>query len=144
MPQLDPINKLAQCRSHDRLERDSRAYVSCSGNWAFNFALGYFVPPAFVSIQWRVYILFGVFCLAMTLHVFFLFPETAGKPLEVVNEMFEDPNGIRYLGTPAWKTKTYMSRSGGRRFEDESGDEKRISDDEKSPKRHHEDVKQGV
>ena len=21
--------------------------------------------------------------------------------------MFEDPNGIRYIGTPAWKTKNY-------------------------------------
>lgn len=62
-----------------------------------NFALGYFVPPAFENIKWKVYIVFGVFCAAMTLHVFFLFPETAGKTLEQVEEMFIE-------GVPAWKT----------------------------------------
>jgi MFS family permease len=79
--------------------------LTTSFNWAFNFALGYFVPPAFVSIQWKVYVLFGVFCTAMLIHVFFLFPETAGKTLEEVEAMFTDPNGIPYLGTAAWKTK---------------------------------------
>lgn len=75
-----------------------------SANWAFNFALGYFVPPAFENIQWRVYIVFGVFCAAMTLHVFFMFPETAGKSLEEVESMFLDPKAVRYLGTAPWRT----------------------------------------
>jgi hypothetical protein len=66
-------------------------------NQIFNFALGYFVPPAFEHIKWKVYLLFGVFCAAMTIHVFFLFPETAGKSLEQVEEMF-------IAGGPAWKT----------------------------------------
>ncbi|KAL3455884.1 general substrate transporter [Aspergillus heterothallicus] len=82
-----------------------------SSNWAFNFALGYFVPPAFVNIQWKVYILFGVFCTAMCLHVFFMFPETAGKTLEDVEAIFTDPNGIPYIGTPAWKTKNERGRA---------------------------------
>jgi len=84
--------------------RGKAVALSTSGNWIFNFALGYFVPPAFVNIKWKVYLLFAVFCFAMTLHVYFVFPETAGKPLEEVTEMFEDPNGIKYLGTPAWRT----------------------------------------
>ena len=79
--------------------------LATSANWAFNFALGYFVPPAFVNIQWRTYIIFGVFCIAMFIHVFFMFPETAGKTLEEVEAMFTDPNGPKYIGTPAWKTK---------------------------------------
>lgn len=41
-----------------------------------NFALSYFTPPAFVNIKWKTYIIFGVFCTAMTIHVFFCFPET--------------------------------------------------------------------
>jgi len=73
-----------------------------SANWAFNFALGYFVPPAFENIGYKVYVLFGVFCAAMFIHVFF--PETAGKSLEEIEEMFVDPHGSKYLGTPAWKT----------------------------------------
>jgi hypothetical protein len=62
--------------------------LTTASNWIFNFALSYFVPPAFVNIQWKVYIIFGVFCTAMTIHVFFLFPETAGKTLEEVEELF--------------------------------------------------------
>lgn len=64
------------------------------------------MPPAFVNIKWKVYIPFGVFCTAMLIHVFFLFPETAGKMLEEVEAIFTDPNGIPYIGTPAWKTKS--------------------------------------
>lgn len=47
----------------------------------------------------------------MFFHVFFLFPETAGKTLEETEAMFEDPNGIPYLGTPAWKTKVEFNRA---------------------------------
>ncbi|KAI5806989.1 high affinity glucose transporter [Geopyxis carbonaria] len=79
-----------------RIRGKAVSLATCS-NWIMNFALGYFVPPAFENIQWKVYIVFGVFCAAMTLHVFFLFPETAGKTLEQVEEMFIE-------GGPAWKT----------------------------------------
>ncbi|KAM0722588.1 hypothetical protein Q7P37_002029 [Cladosporium fusiforme] len=114
--------------------RGKAVALSTSGNWAFNFALGYFVPPAFVNITWRTYIIFAVFCAAMTIHVFFMFPETAGKPLEEVNDMFEDPNGPRYIGTLAWKTKNYTSQTA--RYEaNQDLPEKRVSD-ELSPERH--------
>jgi hypothetical protein len=68
--------------------RGKAVALSTSANWIFNFALSYFVPPAFVNIKWEVYIIFGVFCTVMTIHVFFLFPETAGKTLEEVEEIF--------------------------------------------------------
>jgi MFS family permease len=68
--------------------RGKAVALTTSANWIFNFALSYFVPPAFVNIKWEVYIIFGVFCTAMTIHVFFLFPETAGKTLEEVEEIF--------------------------------------------------------
>jgi hypothetical protein len=85
--------------------RGKATALTTSFNWAFNFALGYFVPPGFVNIQWKVYILFGVFCTVMLVHVFFLFPETSGKTLEEVEAIFTDPSGIAYIGIPAWKTK---------------------------------------
>lgn len=72
--------------------------ITTSANWIFNFALSYFVPPAFVNIKWKVYIVFGVFCTAMAIHTFFFFPETAGKTLEDIEEMFLER-------VPAWKTK---------------------------------------
>ncbi|EGC48561.1 sugar transporter [Histoplasma capsulatum var. duboisii H88] len=75
-----------------------KAVALCtSANWVFNFALSYFVPPAFENIQWRTYLIFGAFCAAMTIHVFLAFPETAGKSLEAVEEIFKSR-------TPAWKT----------------------------------------
>ncbi|UNI17947.1 high affinity glucose transporter, variant 2 [Purpureocillium takamizusanense] len=78
--------------------------LATSANWAFNTALGEFVPPAFANIKWRTYMIFGVFNIAAFFHVLFIFPETAGKTLEETEAMFEDPNGFKYLGTPAWKT----------------------------------------
>ena len=85
--------------------RSKGVAVATSGNWAFNTALGLFTPPAFANIRWKTYIIFGVFNVCMFIHVLFLFPETAGKTLEETEAMFEDPNGIKYLGTPAWKTR---------------------------------------
>ena len=36
--------------------------------------------------------------------MFFAFPETAGKTLEEVEDMFTDPEGPKYVGTLPWKT----------------------------------------
>ncbi|KAI2624056.1 high-affinity glucose transporter [Xylaria nigripes] len=87
--------------------RGKAVALATSGNWAFNFALAYFTPIAFANISWRTYVLFAVFCAAMFVHCFFLFPETANKPLEEVAAIFEDdgPESIKYIGTPAWKTR---------------------------------------
>ncbi|KAL2754823.1 hypothetical protein ACRALDRAFT_2106637 [Sodiomyces alcalophilus JCM 7366] len=73
--------------------------LSAASNWAFNLALAFFVPPAFTNIQWRTYIIFGVFCFVMTFHVFFMYPETAGKSLEEIDVLFDGD-------IPAWKTRT--------------------------------------
>jgi sugar porter (SP) family MFS transporter len=78
--------------------RGKAVAVTTASNWIFNFALSYFVPPAFENIQWKTYILFGVFCAAMTVHVFFCFPETAGKTLEEVEDIFSS-------SVKPWNTK---------------------------------------
>lgn len=84
--------------------RGKAVALATSANWIFNFALSYFVPPGFVNIQWRLYIIFGVFCTAMTVHAFFLFPETAGKTLEEVEGMFMKHE-------KAWKTHVVTKRT---------------------------------
>lgn len=86
--------------------RGKAVALATSGNWAFNFALAYFVPPAFKNITWQTYVVFAVFCFAMFWHAFFFFPETANKTLEEVSDIFDDtkPGAIRLIGTPAWKT----------------------------------------
>lgn len=89
--------------------RGKAVALSTSANWAFNTALGAFVPPAFENIRWQVYLIFGIFCACMLVHVAIAFPETAGKTLEETEAMFEDPSGPRYMGTPAWKTRVQTS-----------------------------------
>jgi hypothetical protein len=71
--------------------------LAAAGNWSFNLALAYFVPPTFTNIQWKAYMIFGTFCIAMTFHIFFTYPETAKKLLEEIDQIFD--NGI-----PSWRT----------------------------------------
>lgn len=104
-PTWGPVSWIYPPELYPLRVRGKAVALSTSANWMFNFALTYFVPPAFVEIKWQVYIIFGVFNLAMFIHVFFAFPETAGKTLEAVEEMFTDPHGIKGIGTPAWKTR---------------------------------------
>ncbi|KAJ5983297.1 hypothetical protein N7481_005396 [Penicillium waksmanii] len=70
--------------------RGKAVALSTASNWMFNFALSYYTPPAFVNIKWKTYLIFGVFSFAMTLHVFFCFPETAGKTLEEVEGLLNE------------------------------------------------------
>ncbi|RDL38135.1 Uncharacterized protein BP5553_05568 [Venustampulla echinocandica] len=83
--------------------RGKAVALATSSNWIFNFALSYFVPPAFVNIKWKTYIIFGVFSLAMTIHCFLCFPETSGKTLEEIEELFSG-------NTRAWRTGVAKNR----------------------------------
>lgn len=100
-----PISWVYPPEVYPQRVRGKAVALATSSNWAFNTALSAFVPEAFATIKWKVYIVFGVFNLCMLIHAALLFPETAGKTLEQTQFMFEDPNGIPYIGTPAWKTK---------------------------------------
>lgn len=66
----------------------------------------------------------------VAIHVFFLFPETAGKPLEEVTDMFEDRKGIRWIGTPAWRTRNYTRTA--EKLEKGEGLEKKVEDEDGS------------
>ncbi|OBT84036.1 hypothetical protein VE02_09047 [Pseudogymnoascus sp. 03VT05] len=77
--------------------RGKAVAISTSANWIFNFALSFLVPICLENIKWKTYILFGTFCAAMGIHVFFCFPETAGKTLEEIDSVFESR-------TPPWRT----------------------------------------
>ena len=103
-PTWGPVSWIYPPELYPLRVRGKAVALATSANWAFNFALGYFVPPAFVNIKWETYILFGVFLFAMFVHVYFAFPETAGKTLEEVESMFTDPLGPKYIGTLPWKT----------------------------------------
>lgn len=81
-------------------ERAKGSGLCTAVNWIFNFALALFVPSAFKNLTWKTYIMFGVFCVALTINTFLMFPETKGKTLEEIDQMWE-------ARIPAWKTHNW-------------------------------------
>ncbi|KAG0246835.1 hypothetical protein BGX31_008078 [Mortierella sp. GBA43] len=79
--------------------RSKAVSLSTASNWAFNFILAYAVPPALQHIQYKTYFIFAAFCVAMTFHVFLMFPETKGRTLEEMDELFSSH-------VAAWKTRS--------------------------------------
>lgn len=78
--------------------------LAAMSNWVFNFALNMFTPPAFINITYKIFIIFGVLCVAASGWFFFWYPETCGKTLEEVELMFSKD------GPWAWNTKKGNSR----------------------------------
>ena len=54
----------------------------------FNFALAWAVPPGLSNIAWKTYFIFGTFNFAAFIHILFCFPETAGRTLEEIEDVF--------------------------------------------------------
>ncbi|KAL6708429.1 hypothetical protein ACN47E_002692 [Coniothyrium glycines] len=73
--------------------------IAAIGNWLFNFAIGLFIPPAFINIRWGLFIVFGVMCLLAATQFFFTYPETCGKTLEEIEFLFS------HEGPHPWKTQ---------------------------------------
>ncbi|RDW69207.1 MFS sugar transporter-like protein [Coleophoma cylindrospora] len=73
-------------------------------NWLFNFAIGFFIPPGFQSISWKLFIVFGVLCFSAAVQAFVSYPETCGKSIEEIEELFA-PGALK-----PWKTKPGHSR----------------------------------
>lgn len=82
--------------------RSKAVSLSALGNWAGNFSLTFFTPPAFQNIQWRTYLVFGTICVAGFVHVFLFFQETSGRSLEEMDDIF-DNNTFAFgkISTPA-------------------------------------------
>ena len=74
--------------------------LSTSANWVFNFALAWAVPPGLSNIAWKTYFIFGTFNFAAFIHIFFMFPETAGRTLEEIEDVFAQGHIFT-----AWKIK---------------------------------------
>ncbi|KAG4030203.1 hypothetical protein MFRU_013g02220 [Monilinia fructicola] len=81
--------------------------LAAVSNWLFNFALGLFTPPAFRNITYKIFIIFGVLCLASAVQTFFTYPETCGKTIEEIEVLFGRG------GPRPWATKPGGSRLDG-------------------------------
>lgn len=58
--------------------------------WIANFVIGVVVPQMVISIGWGTYLFFGCFCFAASIFSYFFVPETSGKSLEQIAELFGD------------------------------------------------------
>jgi hypothetical protein len=80
--------------------RGKAVSLSTATLWLFNFALAYAVPPGLETIAWKVYFIFGTFNFAAFIHIFFMFPETVGRTLEEMDDVFDQGHVFT-----AWKVK---------------------------------------
>ncbi|KAJ6443578.1 MFS sugar transporter [Purpureocillium lavendulum] len=62
--------------------------VSTTAVWSFNFLLAEVTPVGFNTISYRYYIIFAVLNAAIVPTVYFFFPETNGRSLEEIDEVF--------------------------------------------------------
>ncbi|KAF8754587.1 Permeases of the major facilitator superfamily [Rhizoctonia solani] len=74
--------------------------LSTATNWIFNFALAWAVPPGFATISYKTYFIFATFNAAAFIHVLFMYPETKGRTLEEIEEIFAQGHTFA-----AWKIK---------------------------------------
>ncbi|KAJ4290902.1 hypothetical protein N0V90_010098 [Kalmusia sp. IMI 367209] len=65
------------------------ALSTCS-NWLNNFIIGLVTPPLVQNTGFGAYTFFAVFCLLAFVFTFFFVPETAGKTLEQMDQVFKD------------------------------------------------------
>jgi len=77
--------------------------LATASNWAWNCALAFAVPPLLWLIDWKLYMIFATFNGLAFIHVFFTAPETKGKTLEEMDEVFD--SGLR-----PWKAGRKGSR----------------------------------
>ncbi|OJT07815.1 High-affinity glucose transporter [Trametes pubescens] len=102
--------------------------VSTAANWVFNFALAWAVPPGLSTIAYKTYFIFGTFNFAAFIHIFFMFPETAGRTLEEIEDVFNQGHVFT-----AWNVKRDV---GKKSLKDVVGDKHEVhavdSRDEKS------------
>lgn len=62
--------------------------ITTAANWLFNFIVGQVTPSLLNSITWGTYVMFGSYCIIMSVSIFLFFPETKGKSLEEMDQLF--------------------------------------------------------
>lgn len=70
--------------------RSKAMAITTSTTWMCNFIIGLVTPDMLETIKWGTYIFFAVFCLIALVFTYFFVPETKGKSLEDMDEIFGD------------------------------------------------------
>lgn len=67
--------------------------VSTVSNWVWNAVISKIAPLILKDITFYTYLIFGSFCVVMSLFAVFVVPETKGKSLEEIDEIFDEKVG---------------------------------------------------
>ncbi|KAH7155669.1 general substrate transporter [Dactylonectria estremocensis] len=73
--------------------RSKGASIGASSNWLNNFAVAFYVPAMFETLEWGTYIFFAGFLAASIAWVHFYLPETKGATLEEMDRIFGSHTG---------------------------------------------------
>jgi hypothetical protein len=68
--------------------RAKGASIGASANWMNNFIIAFVVPPMLSGIGWGTYIFFAVWSAAGGVFIWLYIPETKGKTLEEMDQVF--------------------------------------------------------
>ncbi|KAK7021306.1 high affinity glucose transporter [Paramarasmius palmivorus] len=85
---MGPVSWTYPAEIYSLKVRAKAVSLATATNWIFNFALAWAVPPGFSSIAYKTYFIFGTFNFAGCIHVIFMYPETVGRTLEEVEDIF--------------------------------------------------------
>lgn len=86
---MGPVSWTYPAELYSLKVRGKAVSLATATNWLFNFSLAWAVPPGLASIAWKTYFIFGTFNFAGFIHVFFMYPETVGRTLEEIEEIFQ-------------------------------------------------------
>lgn len=70
--------------------RVAMSSASTANKWLWNFIVVMITPVALDTIGWRYYIVYAVISACIPITVYFFYPETMGRNLEALNNVFRD------------------------------------------------------
>jgi len=122
---MGPVSWTYPAEIYSLKTRGKAVSIATATNWIFNFALAWATPPGFANIAWKTYYVFGTFNFAAAIHFFFMFPETVGRSLEEIEDVFNEGHTFApwKIGKDTGK-KTLAELVDGRKEHSDSIDEK--------------------
>ncbi|KAG6361921.1 hypothetical protein INS49_010150 [Diaporthe citri] len=86
--------------------RTRGAAAATSVNWLGGFVVVQFTKVGLDNLQWRFFLMFGIFCFAFGPVVYFFYPETANRTLEDMDQIFiHNPSAFVFTDRAATQSK---------------------------------------
>ena len=110
--------------------------ISVASNWILNFGIAYGTPylvnggPNMANLQTKVFFVWGTFCIASCVFVYFMVYETSKISLEQIDEMYERVDH-------AWNSRNFQPSWSFQEMRDEGASSSGIQLEESNPEARH-------